>query len=268
MAQVIAHRGARSIAPENTLIAATKAWQAGADLWETDINVTKDGRLVLFHDETLFRCTDAGVKFPSRLSYLLREFSFDDLQHLNAGSYYSQTDPFLQIAEGNVSPESIEEFETAAIPSLEQGLDLTARLNWQVNLELKDYTQGATDYYIPDMTLEIIGQSNIRADQVVISSFNHDWLNRVSKMNPGVCVQALVGENDSGPLQFGEFNFETYNVNASLVDEDLILTLKALGKKVNLFTVNDSKDFHRFEKLGVDGMFTDFPQLFSRRQQA
>ncbi|MDZ7664242.1 MAG: glycerophosphodiester phosphodiesterase [Desulfotignum sp.] len=55
MTEIIAHRGARSLAPENTLAAAKTAWQSGAHRWETDIQVTRDGHLVLFHDAGLLR---------------------------------------------------------------------------------------------------------------------------------------------------------------------------------------------------------------------
>lgn len=263
MAQVIAHRGARSIAPENTLIAAEIAWQKGADLWETDVNVTRDGRLVLFHDETLFRCTDAVVKFPSRKSYLLREFTFEEIEQLDAGSYFIQTDPFFQIVQEKVPSEAFDKFKTAAVPSLEQGLELTRHLDWKINLELKDHGHGEIDLYIPEKTLEIIGRSRIPTERVVISSFNHEWLRYIRKAQPRIELQALLGEDDNSPLNFGDFDFNVYNLNAGLVDDDLIITLKVLGKKINLFTVNDSESFNRFDRLGVDGMFTDFPQLFA-----
>jgi len=69
MVQVIAHRGARSIAPENTLKAAKIAFEIGADLWETDVNITRDGRLILFHDDSLLRCTNAIKKFPLKIIF-------------------------------------------------------------------------------------------------------------------------------------------------------------------------------------------------------
>ena len=64
MTTIIAHRGARSVAPENTMAAARKAFDFGADLWETDVGVTKDERLILFHDNSLERTTDVNEKFP------------------------------------------------------------------------------------------------------------------------------------------------------------------------------------------------------------
>jgi glycerophosphoryl diester phosphodiesterase len=57
----IAHRGARSVAPENTLIAAQKAYELGAHMWETDISASKDGELILFHNDSLIQTTDAKI---------------------------------------------------------------------------------------------------------------------------------------------------------------------------------------------------------------
>jgi glycerophosphoryl diester phosphodiesterase len=81
-------------------------------------------------------------------------------------------------------------------------------------------------------------------------------------------VHALVGENDNDPLDFGDFRFDTYNVNALLVTPEQIGSLKKRGKIINLFTVNDPAAFHAFAKLGVDGLFTDFPQWFSDKARS
>lgn len=70
MAIIIAHRGARSLAPENTLAAARRAHDVGADMWETDVAVTADDHLVLMHDDAMTRTTDVAARFPDRCSLL------------------------------------------------------------------------------------------------------------------------------------------------------------------------------------------------------
>ena len=62
----IAHRGARSLAPENTLAAAQKALELGADMWELDVAMTADGELIVIHDSTLERTSNARDVFPDR----------------------------------------------------------------------------------------------------------------------------------------------------------------------------------------------------------
>ncbi len=267
MTLVIAHRGARSLAPENTLAAVRIAHETGADLWETDVSVTRDGGLILFHDETLLRCTNVLSQFPSRPSYRVKDFDLEEIQSLDAGSYFMETDPFSQIAAGNVGARNLEAFAGEPIPTLEQGLVFTKENDWIVNLELKYYPSPGSDTadqntFLPDKTLEIIRQTGIGLDQVVISSFKHDWLERIRAKEPRIEVQALVGENDSDPLDFGDFSFPTYNANSTLIQVDQIERLKKKGRKINLFTVNDPDKFYHFVKLGVDGIFTDFPQRF------
>jgi len=265
MVQVIAHRGARSLAPENTLKAAQVAYETGADLWETDVAVTRDGGLILFHDETLLRCTDAHKKFPLKASFRVEDFDLKEIRTLDAGSYFVETDPFGQISQGNVGGEAQASFIGEPIPLLEEGLALTLEKNWAINLELKFFEGAVKDSYLPDHTLEIIRQTKIPLNRVIISSFHHPWLLRIMEKEPRLEVQALVGDNDTDPLDFRDFFFSTYNANAILIRPDQIRALKDRGKKVNLFTVNDPRDFSRFSELGVDGIFTDFPQRFVKK---
>lgn len=262
---MIAHRGARSIAPENTLKAAKIAYETGADLWETDVNITRDGRLILFHDEILLRCTDAKKKFPRRDSYRVEDFDLDEIRTLDAGSCFIETDPFQEISKGNVSGEMKASFIGEPIPLLEEGLLLTLEKNWKINLELKFFPGADNNSYLVDHTLDIIRKTKIPLTQVIISSFYHPWLLRIMEKEPLIEVQALVGNNDTEPLDFKDFFFSVYNANASLIHPDQINDLKNRGKKVNLFTVNDPKVFSRFAGLGVDGIFTDFPQLFAKK---
>lgn len=262
MVQVIAHRGARSLAPENTLTAAKIAYEAGAPLWETDVNVTRDGQLILFHDETLVRCTDVMSRFPSRPSYRVKEFDLADILSLDAGSYFVKTDPFSQILAGNISKDALLSFKKETIPTLEQGLVFTKERQWKINIELKRFSPQDSASFLPDHTLEAIHRTGISLDRVVISSFRHDWLERIRRKEPKLEVQALIGENDEDPLEFGDFSFSAYNANALLIEKEHIEQLKARGIKINLFTVNDPDAFSRFVRMGVDGIFTDFPQLF------
>ena len=262
MVRVIAHRGARSIAPENTLLAAQTAFEIGADLWETDVNITRDRALILFHDAGLLRCTNAASKFPNHPSYLVKDFDLAAIKSLDAGTYYIHTDPFSQISAGRVASEVVASFKQAPIPTLEQGLVFTRKKKWKINLELKSYGRSKSDTSVPDQTLAMIYKTGIGLGQVVVSSFNHGWLERVMKKEPGLEVQALVGENDVDPLDFKDFRFPVYNANALLIKPEQIRSLKKRGKKINLFTINDPKIFYRFVSMGVDGIFTDFPQRF------
>lgn len=265
MVQVIAHRGARSLAPENTLQAARIAWESGADLWETDVTVTRDGRLILFHDPTLTRCTDAVLRFPNRPSYRVSEFNLLEIQALDAGTWFLEADPFRSIAGNRIHPGILAGVPRQPVPTLEQGLCWTRDHNWTVNIELKCHDRDSrTEARIPFQTLETLHAVNISLDRVIISSFHHAWLRQIRSLEPGIEVQALVGDQDRIPLDFGGYDFRAYNASAALVQPEQIRELKRRGKKINVFTINDPDTFFRFADLGVDGIFTDFPQIFAR----
>ena len=97
MTIIIAHRGASSIAPENTIAAARKAWEIGADVWETDVAVTKDERLILHHDDSLERTTNVKQVFPDKSSFIFTRYTLEQIKKLDTGSQYIETDPFGEI---------------------------------------------------------------------------------------------------------------------------------------------------------------------------
>ncbi|MCF8114448.1 MAG: hypothetical protein K9K21_11425 [Desulfotignum sp.] len=267
MTEIIAHRGARSLAPENTLAAAKTAWHLGAHCWETDVTVTGDSRLVLFHDKDLLRCTNAKKHFKhltseGRRKYLVSHFTLAELKALDAGSWFEKTDPFSTIQKGFVTSEALAGFSNEKIPTLEQGLLLTKNLDWQINLELKDHGTDPGPFYTVDNTLAAINKSKITPAKVVISSFNHAWLERVRLLRPDIAVQALVGETGTDITNFHPGAFKVYNINADLVDAQFVRSLVQQGFAVNLFTVNDPKTAAMYIRAGASGIITDFPQVF------
>lgn len=266
MTEIIAHRGARSLAPENTLAAAKTAWQSGAHRWETDIQVTRDGHLVLFHDPGLLRCTNAKTSFThlrsdDRRKFLLSQFTLAQLKELDAGSWFEKMDPFSTIQKGYVTQQALAGFTVEKIPTLEEGLLLTKSLDWQVNLELKDHGTDPVSFYTVDTTLAAVDAVAIPAGQVVISSFNHQWLDRVRRLRPDIHVQALVGESADDMKNFTPGRFSAYNINVDLVDLFFVQKLVTQGFEVNLFTVNDPETASMFIQAGAKGIITDFPQL-------
>ncbi|MGL4971324.1 MAG: glycerophosphodiester phosphodiesterase family protein, partial [Cetobacterium sp.] len=108
---ILAHRGASGTAPENTIAAFKKAIIDGCDGFEFDVQQTKDGKLVVFHDWTLER-TSNGKGY-------VREHTLDELKELDAGSWFG------------------EEFKGEKIPTLEETLDLIPD-NMLINIELKE----------------------------------------------------------------------------------------------------------------------------------
>jgi len=256
----IAHRGARSLAPENTIAAAEKAFQVGADLWETDVSVTRDEVLILFHDRYLTRTTNVAQVFPGRPSDPVVDYLFSEIQMLDTGLPYIASDPFQQIRQNNVSRSDLHAYRGEKVPSLEQALVYTKEKQWTVNLEVKVQPGRFKRFPLFRRVLDVVDYVGIDPGQVIISSFNHAWLEQVKTTAPWMSIQALIGENRFRSMKWGDFSFSAYNANSELVDEAQIRRAKGRGKRVNLFTVNDTADMVRFINAGVDGFITDYSQ--------
>jgi len=260
----IAHRGARSLAPENTLLAARRGLEAGADLWETDLAVTRDEQLILFHDDLLVRTTDVRQRFPDRAQDPFTTFSLAEIRTLDAGTWFVEGDPHGQIAAGAVSEMEQATCRGEKVPTLEEALVFTRDADWKLNLELKFLPPSMDDFPVVPRVLAMIDRVGIALEQILISSFKHTWLEEVKARRPAIDVQALIGYFTNQPLDWGDLAFETYNVRSTLISDDDIRQRKEQGLAINLFTVNDEADMRRFMALGVDGIITDFPQRLER----
>ena len=258
----IAHRGARSIAPENTLTAAQKAYDQGAHMWETDIQITKDEKLILFHDNSLARTTDAKTRFPDRYPWTLNSFSLDEIRSLDAGSWYVKTDPHQQILAGNISQTDLGSYCGVKVPTLTEALELTKKLNWKINLELK-VLPDEKHFPVLDRVLRKLDQMEFSIDQFVISSFNHEWLRQIQKRKPEYRVEALIGYPEIKPIKWGNFEFAAYNVNRKVTTPEEIKEVTQKEIKINLYNINNKNDMIQFIDAGASGMITDYPQIMT-----
>ena len=260
MVTIIAHRGARSIAPENTIAAANQAFKNNADLWETDIAVTRDEQLILFHDKSLQRTTNIATVFPKRKNEMYTQFTLAEIRRLDPGFHFIEHDPFGEINRGSISKETLASFKEEKVPTLEEALNFTKEKFWKINLELKVLPEDFKDFPIVQRVIELIRTLSIDRDQLIISSFNHSWLRQVNAMEPSIEIQALIGYFKSDPLDWGDFSFPVYNARSTLIDEEQIARAKNKQKMINLFTVNEKDEMIRFINAGVDGLITDYPQ--------
>lgn len=259
----IAHRGARSLAPENTILAAQKGLSLGADLWELDVAMSNDGEMVIIHDDTLTRTSNAAERFPNRAPWSVSDFSFADLRSLDFGSWFIQKDPFGQIKNGNVSPLEQSHFSNLQIPTLQEALQFTKDNHWKVNIEIKDLTGTAGDSIICENVSALVREMEMTSS-VIISSFNHQYLRRVKKALPEVQTAALVDEPALDPVSLlKEIGAIAYNPGLEHLDFSQVAAVRQAGYGVNVWTVNDLEIMRKLISAGVTGIFTDFPQLFS-----
>ncbi|MFH1175371.1 MAG: glycerophosphodiester phosphodiesterase family protein [bacterium] len=219
----IGHRGAKGYEPENTLASFKKALDLGVDAIELDVYVCETGELVVIHDDKVDRTTNGEG--------LVEEKTFEELQALDAGN-------------GN------------KIPTLEEALNLINK-KAIVNIELKGEK---TAKPVSELLKRYITKKRWQSDLFLVSSFSHRELFDFHNLMPQIRTGALVVGIPLGYAKFAE-KLGAYSVNLSMefINQDFVDDAHKRGMKVFVWTVNDLDDIERMKKLGVDGIFSDFP---------
>ena len=262
---VIAHRGARSLAPENTLAAARKALQAGADMWELDVAVTSDGELVVIHDDTLERTCNAAELFPERRPWNVWEFTLAEIESLDCGSWFGDRDPFGQIKAGNVSAEDVASYVGERAPTLRQALEFTRDNSWRVNVELKEQPTGDLGQVLVAKSVALIQELGMdKGDRVAASSFNHEYLKEIRALNPRIPIQALTSQKIPDlPTYLQQLGTNACNPKAGIWKPQELGALGQSGIEFNVWTVNDESEIKQLVEANVHGIITDYPQTLS-----
>lgn len=259
---VIAHRGARSLAPENTLAAARKALEAGADMWEMDVAVTADGELVVMHDDTLERTCNAAQVFPDRRPWNVWDLTLAEIQSLDCGSWFNERDPFGQIRAGSVSEEDTASYVGERAPTLRQVLEFTRDNNWRVNVEIKEQPTDELGQIVVEKTVALVEELGMdTGDCVFISSFNHDYLKTIRALNPQIPIQALTSTQIRNlPEYLQQLGTSACNPKGNAWSPRELQELVQGGIELNVWTVNDESDMRQLIEAGVHGIITDYPQ--------
>ena len=263
---IAAHRGARSLAPENTLAAARLAHASGAKMWEIDVRMSRDGEVVVLHDPDLKRISDAMSKFPDRSPWFVSDFTLDELKSLDFGSWFGKADPFGQIAAGEISPSDLAKYCGQTLLTLEEAIQFTIQTDWLLNIEIKDLSGLPGGETIVDKVADLAGSLNA-SEKVLVSSFNHRYLARIKKLNGSIRTGVLVNGFQSAPTALMlELNAFTFNPALRAFCPWQIRRLKRKGFGVLVWVLNNPWLARAYLMMGADGIFTDFPQRFSRRR--
>lgn len=235
--RVIAHRGFSGAAPENTLAAFEKAIEVGADMFELDVLLSRDGRVVVIHDDTLDRTTDGEGKVAA--------FTLAELKKLDAGSWFSA------------------EFAGERIPTLEEALRL-AKGRILVNVEIKTEAVG---HGVVAKTLEVIDELDMK-DNVVISSFDPKALSKARELDPHIRTASLFNaelqKGMSPEAVMAEVGSNGFNLSRRQVDAGIVAACHRLARPVSVYTVNEINEMERLIRLGVNAIFTDRPDRLLR----
>ena len=254
---IIAHRGASSIRPENTMSAFKEAIKR-SDIIELDVTLTKDGVAVVIHDNTLVRTSNVK-DFPKfKKPYRVIDYTYKQLKKLDFGSWFIRDDPFNTIKDGIVKIEELEKLKTQRIPTLNKVLKFLRRHRFPVNIEIKDLSRTPHDKIVAKKVVDII-EENLMINYVLVSSFNHNYLREIKKYNPHIDIAAL--QEKKPPKNYIKYlkrlKVRSYHIPFEIANIDLIQNLNNEGIFTNVFTVNDSHTKQNLFKKGVKAIFTD-----------
>lgn len=232
--KIFAHRGFSGRFPENTMLAFSEAVKAGADGIELDVHQSKDGKLVIIHDEALGRTTGREG--------LVNDYPLAELCAMNAGKTFE------------------DRFGRTPIPSFEEYCDFICKTDIVTNVEIK--TNLNCYERIEEDVLKMISRYHLE-DRVVISSFN--WLS-VMRMKQ-LCPAMPCGLLHEGPPMKGIgklaslVKIEYYHPGFELLSDEIVADCHENSIGLNVWTVNREEQFKKLIAWGASSAITNFPDL-------
>jgi glycerophosphoryl diester phosphodiesterase len=233
--QVIGHRGAKAYAPENTLAAFNQALSLGCRFIEMDVMCSHDGEPFVIHDNSLNRTTngkgDVGL------------VSSEYIQPLDAGSWFSRR------------------FLGEKIPHFREALQWLAFSGIQANIEIKPYP-GTTE----QTTVTILRYLNrywpTDKPLPLISSFDWQALDLCQAISPEMPLGLLMDTwRENWFIEAGDRHCYSIHLNKRILTEERAKNIKEQGYKLCVYTVNRKRQAKKLLALGVDAVFSDYPDL-------
>ncbi|GAB2838316.1 hydrolase [Streptomyces deserti] len=247
---VIAHRGAAAYAPENTLAAVDKAAELGIRWVENDVQRTRDGELVVLHDDSLRRTTNVEEVFPDRAPWKVKDFTAAEIARLDAGSWFGPA------------------YSGARVPTLEQFVHRVERHHQKLLLEIKN-----PGLYpgIERQTLKVLSNEGWLdrrhlANRLIVQSFSADSIRTVHALKPGVKTGFLGTPSVSDLPAYASFT-DQINPSHRSLSLGYVLAVRtftgAHGRPLEVFTwtVDDAATAQRVAGYGVDGIITNKPDV-------
>lgn len=233
MALVLAHRGASGYAPENTLEAFRLAVEQGADGFELDVHFSRDGHLVVIHDETVDRTTNGKGR--------VWDLTLEELQTLDACA-------------------GKDAYKGARIPTLAQVLELIQGTGLICNIEIK--TDNIFYPGIEQAVLDLVKRMDLE-NQIIYSSFNHFTLRKIRELDKNARLGMLFGDVLVEPWKYASAMLDVQylhpmaaNINIPNFAEDS----RAAGYGVNAWTINDAEMMKHCVEQNVN-IITNYPDM-------
>ena len=237
--KVFAHRGASGDYPENTLLAFKKASELDIHGIELDVHKTKDGQLVVIHDEDIQRTFNGKG--------LVKDFTLSEIQEFTCRKF-----------------EFIEN-EDCKVPTLQDVFELFKDTDTVINVEAKT---DEIHYELEKDVLDLINEYNLR-NRVLISSFNHKCLEIFKGLDSNMKYGALYeyeedyASEDNIVEHAKKLNVYSINMSRELVSKEIVHMAHENDLKVFVYTVNKPNDMRKMIEYKVDGVFSDYPDLMN-----
>lgn len=260
-----AHRGGRSLGPENTLITAALGHAAGADFWELDVQLSADGQAMVVHDDDLARTSNAAEIFPDRAPWPVNELTAAEIRKLDFGQGFFREEHAIDEEARELLQEGPADGADGRIkaPTLEEALTFAARLKWPINIEIKEQKSAALLEALTLKVIRAIKQYNL-SDQVLISSFDLRCLSMLKDLNPDIATGVLIEDAVEDPLSLvRSLGARTYHPHRSLLPAEHLADFKRHRIPVIVWTVNEPGEMLQFIDSGVSGIITDRPQALA-----
>ena len=229
---IIAHRGFSGTYPENTMLSFRKAVESGADAIELDVHLSRDGEVMIIHDEALGRT--AGV------DGCVFDYTRSELERISAGKTKD------------------DRFGFTPIPSLEEYLAMIRDTDLYTNIELK--TAPVCYPCIEEKTVDLVRRFGLEK-RIIFSSFN--WLSvfRIRQIAPefpvGLLFDGFALRNIGSIIHAS--GLECYHPSFRILDDQAVSELHENGVRINVRTVNSEEEMRKCAAWGIDGLITNEP---------
>mgnify|MGYP001225560153 CR=1 FL=1 len=271
MTKIYGHRGAKGTYPENTLLSFKKAIEHGVDGLELDVHLTKDGEVVVIHDETLDRTTNR--------SGWIKDLTLAEIREASAGSVFNHFEKYE------------ESWDKEKVPTLQEVLELISSYDIELNIELKTYVIPYNG--IEEKVLQLVEQY-ASDKKIIYSSFHLPTLLRIKEIHSDAKIAWLLKEGISLP----EDHLRTLGLEALHLHKHILIPNKNLFQQINhlmnhpqidlpkevtqyireklnenyqnhwqnlyekirVWTVNDLNEIVQLLDLNVEAIITDFPE--------
>ncbi|WP_229713118.1 glycerophosphodiester phosphodiesterase [Macrococcus hajekii] len=252
--QVIAHRGASGYAPEHTFASYDLSHNVmGADYIEVDLQMTKDGQLIAMHDETVDRTTNG--------TGAVKDLTLAEIKQLDAGSWFNDKNPEL------AKPSYVGQ----QVPTLDEILTrYGSNAKYYIETKSPDVYPGMEEELIRVLAEHGLMKTNkLKKGHVLIQSFSNESLVKMRQLNKKIQLVQLLDRNQVDTLtdaQLSELKQLVMGIGPNFRDltADNTKRLKSYGFVVHPYTVNTEEDMRRMNSYGVDGVFTNYADVYKR----